>query len=263
MAVIRVAGIRVYPVKSLGGIAVEASELDDLGLRHDRRWVVVDATGRFHTQRWRPRLALVRTRLAGDGVELSAAGWPEMALPPGGHGPIDVAVWKDRCVAEACGADADRWISGFLGESCRFAWMPPDTVRATQQRRDESVGRIGFADAYPLLAISDASLAGLNERLASPVPMNRFRPNLIISGVHPHGEDAWDRVRIGSVDFVVAKRCERCVLTTIDQETGVPGTEPLRTLATYRRRGPNVVFGVYLAHRTSGAVRVGDEVVPA
>jgi uncharacterized protein YcbX len=141
--------------------------------------------------------------------------------------------------------------------------MGPDTARATLRRREESLGRIGFADAYPLLAISEASLAGLNGRLELPVPMNRFRPNLIISGVGPHAEDDWDHVRIGSIDMVAAKPCERCVLTTIDQETGVAGLEPLRTLATYRRRGPNVIFGIYLAHRAVGTVRVGDEVVPA
>ena len=260
---IQVAGIRLYPVKSLHGIEAAASELDDFGLRHDRRWVIVDAAGRFHTQRWRPRLALIRTRIAGGGVELSAPGWPVMPVPPGGQGPLDVTVWRDRCVAEACSAEADRWISDFLGEPCRFAWMAPDTARATLRRREESLGRIGFADAYPLLAISEASLAGLNGRLESPVPMNRFRPNLIISGVGPHAEDDWDHVRIGSIDMVAAKPCERCVLTTIDQETGVAGLEPLRTLATYRRRGPNVIFGVYLAHSAVGTVRVGDEVVPA
>jgi len=260
---IRVNGIRVYPVKSLRGIELEQGTLDDVGLRQDRRWLVVDASGRFHTQRWRPRLALIGTRLAEQGVVLSAPRMTDMTVPSGGHGSLEITVWKDRCVAEGCGADVDGWVSAFLGEPCRIAWMPATTVRMINRRRDESLGRIAFADAYPLLAISEASLAGLNARLESPVPMNRFRPNFIISGLPPHGEDGWDRVRIGSVDFVATKLCERCVLTTIDQDTAVPGGEPLRTLATYRRRGSNVVFGVYLAHQGTGVVRCGDEVEPA
>lgn len=259
---ITVSGVVVYPVKSLAGIPVEASEVDELGLRHDRRWVVVDAAGRFHTQRWRPRMALVRTRLAGDSVILSGPGMSEVEVPAGGAGPLTVAVWRDICAAEGCAPDADAWISAFLGEECRFAWMPSATVRHINMRRDDSLGRVGFADAYPLLAISEASLAGLNQRLASPVPMNRFRPNVIVSGATEHAEDQWDRVRIGSLELVATKPCERCVLTTIDQQTGVAGVEPLRTLASYRRRGTHVVFGVYLAHRGTGRLQRGDEVVP-
>ena len=257
---IRVTALHIYPVKSLGGIAVESSEVDACGLRFDRRWMVVDAARRFHTQRWRPRMALVRTRLEPGGVTLSAPGRGAVTVPPGGGKPLTVAVWRDVCVAESCGADADDWVSDLLGEACRVVWIPDSASRHITRRREESLGRIGFADAYPLLAISEASLAGLNRRLPSAVPMSRFRPNVVVAGVTEHAEDEWDRVRIGSLDFVVAKQCERCVLTTIDQETGVAGTEPLRTLATYRRRGANVVFGVYLAHQGTGAIHLGDEV---
>lgn len=254
-------GIVVYPVKSMGGIPLDVAELDEFGLRHDRRWMVVDAAGRFQTQRWRPRMALVHTRLEPDGVRLSAPGMPELLVPPGGGESAGVGVWNDICSASSCGPDADVWLSSFLGDACRLVFMPETTRRPTRSRRRESIGRVSFADAYPFLLLSEGSLADLNGRLPSPVPMNRFRPNLIVNGVEPYGEDRWQELRIGTVDFVVTKPCVRCVLTTVDQSTGVAGKEPLRTLATYRKRKDGVEFGVNLAHLSLGTLRVGDRVV--
>ena len=257
---VTLAGIVVYPVKSLGGVPMDAAEIDEFGLRNDRRWMVVDAAGRFHTQRWRPRMALIRTSLDDGGVRLSAPGVPDLLVPPGGGSASGVGVWNDICVAEGCGAEADVWISRFLGEACRVVYMPETTRRPTRRRRTESLGRVGFADAYPFLLLSDASLADLNVRLESPVPMNRFRPNLVVTGVDAYAEDGWDRVQIGDVGFVVTKECVRCVLTTVDQNTGTSGVEPLRTLATYRKRAGGVVFGVNMSHTSRGQVRVGDPV---
>lgn len=252
--------IIVYPVKSLGGVELGSAAIDEFGLRHDRRWMVVDEHGRFQTQRWRPRMALARAAIDGEEVRLIAAGMPDLPLAPGGGASAAVAVWDDICVAEGCGAEADVWMSRFLGEACRVVYMPASSRRPTRRRREESLGRVGFADAYPFLLVSEASLAALNERLAAPVPMNRFRPNLVVGGVAPHGEDSWSRGAIGGVPFVVTKQCERCVLTTIDQDTGVGGREPLRTLASYRTHARHVLFGVYLAHSACGTVGVGDSV---
>ncbi len=260
---VSLAGIVVYPVKSLGGISAESADIDEFGLRHDRRWMIVDATGRFHTQRWRPRLALIRTALEDGGVRLTAPGLPEVLVPPGGGSAGGVAVWNDICTAESCGAEADVWISRYLGEACRIVYMPETTRRPTRRRRRESLGRVGFADAYPFLLLSEASLGDLNARLDSPLPMNRFRPNLVVSGVDAYAEDAWDRLQIGEVGFVVTKECVRCVLTTIDQDTAASGVEPLRTLAGYRKRAGGVLFGVNMAHTSRGSVRVGDPVLPA
>ena len=257
---VTLAGIVVYPVKSLGGVPMDAAEIDEFGLRYDRRWMVVDATGRFHTQRWRPRMALIRTSLDDGGVRLRAPGLPDLLVPPGGGSASGVGVWNDICVAEGCGAEADVWISRFLGEACRLVYMPETTRRPTRRRRTESLGRVGFADAYPFLLLSDASLADLNVRLESPVPMNRFRPNLVVSGVDAYGEDGWDRLEIGDVGFVVTKECVRCVLTTVDQDTATAGVEPLRTLATYRKRAGGVVFGVNMSHTSHGRISVGDAV---
>ena len=257
------ASIHVYPVKSLGGIAMDAAEIDEFGFQDDRRWMVVDAAGRFHTQRWRPRMAMVRTALEAGGVRLRAPGQPDLLVPRGGDEPGAVAVWDDICIAEGCGPEADAWISAFLGEPCRLVYITATTRRPIRRRREESLGRVGFADAYPFLLLSEASLGDLNARLPTAVPMNRFRPNLVVAGVGPFAEDGWDRVRIGEVEFVVTKPCDRCVLTTVDQDTGVGGVEPLRTLAAYRKRPGGVMFGVNMAHTARGRLRTGDAVVPS
>ena len=253
----------LYPVKSLGGIEVPQYEVDALGPRLDRRWMVVDGRGAFQTQRWRRRMALVATRLLPDGsVRLAAEGMPDITVPQGGGARREVVVWKDRCSAEACGAEADQWLSTFFGEPCRIVFLPEATVRPIRRRAAEAIGRVGFADAYPFLLLSEGSLDDLNARLPAPLPVNRFRPNIVVQGVEPYAEDGWDACTAGGVRFVVAKRCVRCVLTTIDQRTAEAGVEPLRTLATYRRTSEGVVFGVNLAHASPGALAVGDAVVP-
>ncbi|HLS47217.1 MAG TPA: MOSC N-terminal beta barrel domain-containing protein [Gemmatimonadales bacterium] len=252
----------VYPVKSFGGIALDASDVDAFGLRFDRRWMVLDRHGAFQTQRWRPRMALVRTALMPDGrVSLSAPDMPPLLVPQGG-GPVrEAVVWKDSCRAESCGVEADAWLSAFLGEPCHFVFMPDDSVRPIREGIG-APGRVSFADAYPFLLLSEASLDDLNARLPVPLPVNRFRPNIVVSGIDAYAEDDWPALEAGSVRFAVAKRCVRCVLTTIDQETAEGGTEPLRTLATYRRVPDGVVFGVNLAHARPGRVSVGDRVLP-
>lgn len=252
----------VYPVKSLGGMEVQHQEIDELGPRLDRRWMVLDGQGAFQTQRWRRRMALIAARLTPDGcVRLSAGGMPDVTVPPGGGAPRQVMVWNDSCVAEACGPEVDQWLSTYFGEPCRMVFFPDSSLRPIRRRADEALGRVAFADAYPFLLLSDGSLADLNARLRAPLPVNRFRPNIVVRGVEAYAEDGWDAFRIGTVPFVVTKQCVRCVLTTIDQETAEMGTEPLRTLATYRRSPDGVVFGVNLAHGSPGVLTVGDAVV--
>jgi uncharacterized protein YcbX len=258
-----VARLFIYPVKSLGGYEVDSFELDQLGPHLDRRWMVLDGAGAFQTQRWRHRLALIAARLTPDsGVRLTAPGMPEIVVPQGGGPERDVVVWKDSCRAEACGHAADQWISTFLGAPCRIVFFPERSVRPIRLRAAESLGRVGFADAYPVLLLSEGSLEDLNARLPSPLPVDRFRPNIVVGGFPPYAEDEWDTVLLGGVRFVVAKRCVRCVLTTIDQRTAEAGKEPLRTLATYRRTPEGVVFGVNMAHASPGRLAVGDRAVP-
>lgn len=256
------AGLSVYPVKSCGGFAADAWEVDEFGFRLDRRWMIVNERGHFHTQRTRPRLALIRTALAGQTLSLGAPGMESIAVGPGGGVSAAVAVWDDLCVAQGCEPHADEWVSEFLGERARLVFMPGTSRRPIRRRAAESLGRVGFHDAYPFLLIGRASLDDLNTRLESPIPMNRFRPNLVVGGSPAYAEDLWAGCHVGEIRLVVTKPCERCRIPTIDQVTAEAGKEPLRTLASYRRQGDAVTFGVNLAHQNPGVLRVGDTIAP-
>ena len=256
----------VYPVKSAAGIALERAEVDDFGFRFDRRWMVVDPGGRFMTQREYPELALIRMAFAGERLVLSARGMPDLDLPLSPQDPGErelVTVWRDEVPAQPQGPRASRWLSEALGTPCRLVFMHPDGERPVRVGgMDDSVpgARVGFADAFPFLLVTAAAVDDLNARLADPVSADRFRPNIVVGGAAPHAEDDWSRIRIGDVEFDVVKPCRRCTTVTVDQETGRAGPEPLRTLATYRRRGNEVNFGQNLVHRSRGWLRVGDAV---
>ena len=256
----RLSAINVYPVKSAGGIGVEQWPLDDFGLHLDRRWAVIDSTGVVLTQREYAGMALVRTAIGERHLRLEAPGMPLLQLPleSAGGSRLPVRIWDDTAEAERCAPAADEWWSALLGEWCHLVRMPDDV------RRAPGPDRVSFADAYSFLVLSEGSLAALNARLEKPVPMNRFRPNLVIAGVDAHAEDEWSAVRVGSVDLAITKACVRCVMTTIDQATAARGVEPLRTLARYRR-GPSggVLFGQNARHLARGTLAVGDPVVPS
>jgi len=224
--------------------------------------MVVDGEGRFISQRRHPELARVRVELEPAGLRVRAPGMPVLTIPADGPGAERrrVTIWNDRCAAVSAGTEAAAWFGEILGLRCELVRMADNEVRQVD-RRFARVGEIvGFADAFPFLMLSEASLADLNRRLEKPVPMNRFRPNLVVSGCPPHAEDTWKRLAIGGVVFRVAKPCARCVITTVDQETGAGGPEPLRTLAAYRRDGNRVLFGQNLVHEGEGTLRAGDVV---
>jgi uncharacterized protein YcbX len=257
----RLTALHVYPVKAAAGLAPERWEVDAFGFRHDRRWMVVDTGGRMLTQRSYPSLARVRPSVGPDTLRLETSGMPSLELPLRPHATVSttVTVWDDRCAAVWMGELAARWFSDLLNADCSLVFMPESTVRPTNPLF--AVGnRVSFADGYPFLLISEESLAGLNRRLARPLPMNRFRPNLVIAGGAAHDEDLLGAFRIGSVAFRIVKPCDRCVVTTTDQETGIRGPEPLRTLATYRRHGKQVLFGQNVVHEGVGSLRVGDPI---
>lgn len=253
-------GLYLYPIKSAGGIAVGTWPVDEFGLRYDRRWMVVDEAGEAVTQREHPRLALVRTSIQGDRLRVAAPGQPPLDLPlePVGRVTTTAMVWGDACASSWMGERAARWFSQALGVSCSLVHMPAETGRPADPRFAPPGVRVSYADAFPFLLISEASLADLNTRLANPVPMNRFRPNLVIAGGPAYVEDGLTRFRIGTLELQAVKPCARCVLTTTDQATGERGPEPLRTLATYRKVDGQVRFGQNLAHRTTGRLTVGE-----
>jgi uncharacterized protein len=250
----------VYPIKSCGGIAVDEWEVDERGLRHDRRWMLVDETGCFISQRELPRMALIKVRIESDGLVADAPGMPSLQVPfrPPDGKPLLARVWDD--FVETQTVDDDNWFSEFLEVGCKLVYLPDESVRPVDAAYAEPGDRVGLADGFPFLLISEASLADLNARLEEPLPMNRFRPNLVVGGCEPFAEDGWRGVRIGKLTFRVVKPCARCTITTVDQESATKGKEPLRTLARFRRAGNKVLFGQNLIHDQRGTLRIGDPV---
>lgn len=256
------AAIYIYPVKSCRGISVESARLDAWGLEYDRNWMVVNAEGCFLTQRELPRMALVETAFEPDILRLTGPNMPDLRLSLDNVGPeVDVTVWGDRARALDQGDEAAEWFSTFLGVTCRLVGMGDSYSRLVDPDYTLQDAQVNFADGFPSLMISEASLADLNTRCSEPLPMNRFRPNMVVSGCEPYAEDNWHTVRIGKVTFHVVKPCQRCIITTVDQSTGSRHQrEPLTTLATYRRVKGGVIFGQNLVHTGPGEVRLGDVV---
>lgn len=262
-AVGTLASITVHPIKSAAGISVDAAEVHDHGLALDRRWMLVDRDGTFLSQRTVPRMALVRPEIGAHALAVRAPGMPtlELALRPDGGRATHVSIWEDAVEAWAVDGEADAWFSRFLGREARLVYVPEEGLRQVDPAYAAIGDRVGFADGYPFLLASEASLADLNRRLPTPVAMARFRPNLVVRGFEPFAEDGWRRVRIGDVAFRVVKPCARCAITTVDPETAEVGKEPLRTLAGYRRVDGKVLFAQNLVHDGRGVLRTGDRVV--
>jgi MOSC domain-containing protein len=253
--------LHVYPIKGCRGLAPAEWDVDEFGLRHDRRWMIVSLTGEFVTQREEPRLALICPALERDKLVLRAPGMPDLALPlvPAARERVEVEVSDELTEAVPLGHEAAHWLGRFLGALVRLVWMPDDVVRSTDSTYAKGY-RVSFADGFAFLLVSEASLADLNDRLATPLPMNRFRPNLVVRGTEPFAEDGWRTVRVGGLELDVVKPCARCVVTTTDQNTGERGKEPLRTLATFRQRDGKVMFGQNLVHRGTGRLATGMHV---
>jgi hypothetical protein len=265
---VMLAALHVYPVKGCRGLAPAAAWAVARGLEGDRRWMIVDGAGRFVSQRTRPRLAVVAPEAAAGALVLRAPEREPLVVPlvadggPAGEGAAGpVTVWYDTVAARDAGAAAAAWFEALLGEPARLVFMPDDTRRAVDPAYAAPGDIVSFADGFPWLLISAASLADLNARLPRPLPMTRFRPNLVVSGCAPYAEDGWRTLRIGEAVFRVVKPCARCLVTTVDQETGEPdGPEPLRTLAGYRRIGDGIMFGQNLLAERGGELRIGATV---
>jgi len=258
--------INIYPIKSLAGIRLESALVEDRGLQFDRRWMLVDEDRKFITQRVVPKMALVKMAVDGSGLTASVNGDSFQVTNDQTTGETDVVDIFGISVAgvEFYPKEVDDWFSLAIGSRCRLVLMPETTKRFVHP--DAAVRKfqdtVSFADAYPFLLIGETSLADLNSRLDTPVPMNRFRPNFVVSGSEAFEEDTWKRIRIGSTEFHLVEPCARCVLTTVDQTTGEKeGKEPLKTLASYRTQNGNVLFGENLIAETAGGtVRAGDDV---
>jgi uncharacterized protein YcbX len=257
---VRVSRLFIHPVKSCRGLAVDEARVTSRGFEHDRRWMVVDWDGKFVTARDDARLLAVRPSIEGRSLVLDAPGAPTLRRPVRASGRrCRVTVWGDECEAVR-DDEASAWIGDVLGGPYALVHMPDETRRPVDLDPAEPEYVVSFADGFPFLLLSEASLADLNRRLERPAVMERFRPNLVIDGVAPYAEDELEGFRIGNVWFEGRKRCARCVLTTVDPDTGEAGAEPLRTLRSYRADDGRVLFGMNLVHRGEGTVRVGDPV---
>jgi uncharacterized protein YcbX len=254
----RLSAIHVYPVKSCRGEARGEALVEPWGLAGDRRWMIIDPEGRFVTQREEPRLATIAVALRPDGIELRSGGGRLVVPFPDGE-PRPVTVWRSTVPARMAEASLER----LIGRDLRLAYMDDPRSRAVNPEYGRPEDRVSFADGYPLLLASETSLDDLNGRMAAPLPMDRFRPSVVVAGAPPWAEDLWRRIRIGAATFRVVKPCDRCIVTTTDQTTGARGAaggEPLRTLARFRRRGDKVFFAQNLIPDATGTIRVGDPV---
>ncbi|ARS49732.1 molybdenum cofactor sulfurase [Ectopseudomonas mendocina] len=256
-------GLYRYPLKSGRGEALQRSAVDGLGLHGDRRWMVVDAdSGRFITQRLLPQMSQLSARYdARGGLTLSAPGQADLAvaLPDPEQDLRGVVVWRDSLRVPDAGDEAAEWLSAMLGKPCRLVQVPESRARQVDTAYAQPGDRVAFADGFPLLLIGQASLDDLSQRVGQPLSMQRFRPNLVVTGSEAYAEDGWRRIRIGEVEFEVVKGCSRCILTTIDPQTGERNAqrEPLATLKTYREKDGDVFFGQNLLPRGVGELQLG------
>lgn len=254
--------IYIYPIKSLGGIRLSASLLTERGLAYDRRWMLVDKQG-FMTQRKFPKMTLLQVALRED--HLAVVG-PDDTLPLSiplaveSYFPRRVPIWDDVTLAWQVSREADAWFSEVLDHPCTLVYMPDASERTVTGKVSGQARAVSFADGYPALLVGQASLDDLNARLAAPVPMDRFRPNLVFTGGAPYEEDRWHAFRLGEAACTAEKACARCNVTTIDQATAERGKEPLATLSQYRRQGNKVLFGQNVLLEAGKTVRVGDAV---
>jgi uncharacterized protein len=261
-----VTALNVYPVKSCRGTPLERAKLGLAGIESDRRWMIISDKGRFLTQREIPKLALIVPKLDEQGLLLTAPGMADLRVPDPPSGPrLEVAVWGDTCPAIEVGAGTAEWLTAFLGRPVRLVRFDPQGVRPSDPDWTEGVTtRNEFSDGYPLLVISEASLEDLNSRLPQPLPMNRFRPSIVIAGVGAYDEDRIKDLSADGLRLRIAKPCTRCVITTTDQMTGtVQGDEPLRTLKAYRfsKELRGVMFGqnTLVVSGAGSELRVGQK----
>lgn len=255
----------IYPVKSLGGIELNSSDIGIRGLLHDRRFLLIDENNRFLTQREFPKMALLQTAIKNDELLVYSQEQPSEILvlqlfpkPPGKN--IRVQIWEDECDAQPVSAKADKWFSKKLKINCRLVYMPDSTRRNVDPKYAMDEETVNFADGFPMLIFAQASLDELNSRLPENLPVTRFRPNMVFAAGFPFQEDLMKHFRINEIDFYCVKPSARCVITTTDQQTGKAGKEPLRTLATFRQKDNKVFFGQNVLVAGKGKINVGDRI---
>lgn len=258
MAELQVSELIIYPVKSTGHISLQQTKIDNFGLIDDRRWMLVDEQGDYISQRKHPRLCLIKTSLEPDGLILRAPEMPDFRVTNDQRSDrITVTIWDDKCSAVDCGDEVAAWLKDFMGQNSRLVYFPENEKRQI----DQQYGRLGeytaFSDGFPILLISQGSLDDLNNKLDKPVPMIRFRPNIVVSGCEGFAEDNWKRIKIGSIELRIVKPCSRCIIPNIDTVTAKRGKEPAYTLSQYRKRDNKIYFGQNVIATDIGQIAVG------
>lgn len=259
---IKVSELYGYWIKSCGGTSLQTAEVTARGIKNDRHWMLVDSDGNFLTQRELPRMALIRPELTNETLVLKAKGIDsivEVPIETDGQS-MQVKVWDDVYTAIIDSPEASAWFSSFLGIDAALVHMANEFTRPDRKQ----LGQVGFADAYPFLILSQGSLNDLNDRMAAKgaprLPINRFRPNIVVDGCKPYAEDTWASFLINGLTYAVVKPCVRCPITTTDQETAIRYKEPLKTLAIYRRTEKGVIFAQNAVNLGTGSINVGDRV---
>lgn len=258
---LQISQLFVYPIKSLPGIALSEARVTDRGLEHDRRWMLIDENNTFLSQRELPEMVFFDIRIGEDGLFVSSLKDHSTILIP--YQPLKIetvqaTVWDDTCTGQLVSDEADAWFSDKLGFPCRLVYMPDDSHRLVEEKYRIDQNVTSFSDGYPFLIIGQTSMDDLNERMGITLPITNFRPNIVFTGGEANVEDEMAHFKVGGVHFYGVKLCARCPVPTIDQATGIRGKEPIKTLATYRRRNNKVVFGQNLLHKGEGVLRIGD-----
>jgi uncharacterized protein YcbX len=259
-----ISDILIYPIKSLGGMRLSSAKILPKGLAHDRRWMLIDDKNNFMTQRVYPQMALFKLSLeSGNFIIYYSDQLIDLPFRMENK-PISANIWNDNVEVYEVSQWHSDWFSKNLETNCKLVYFPENNSRPVDPGFSINDDQVSLADAYPLLIIGQASLDDLNLRLKSPFPMNRFRPNIVFTGGEPYEEDSWRNFRIGQNRFAAVKPCSRCAITTVNQDTGEKGTEPLATLAAYRMQNNKVYFGqnlVPLISLNQTEIAEGDEIV--
>jgi uncharacterized protein len=261
----KISEIYIYPIKSLSGISLQESRVEERGLQYDRRWVLVDENNQFITIRENPEMTLIDVSIEKNGLKLKhkTKNFEDFLVPfqPQTTDSQLVRVWGDEVLGVRVSDEADAWLQKVLNMNCRLFYQPDTSFRPVDAHYAIDNEHVSLADAYPILLAGQASIDDLNERLVENVSIRRFRPNLVFTGGKPFIEDSWRDMQIGSAELVGVKNCARCPIPTINPDTAEQTKEPIKTLASYRTRNNKVYFGQNLLVKLTGIIKIGDEII--
>jgi uncharacterized protein YcbX len=252
----------IYPVKSLGGIALDTWPVVKTGLKYDRKWMLIDKDRQFLSQRRLPKMALIHTAITLEDLVISAPSMTDMTIPLATEEQDTIlsTIWHDQVNTRRVSSEADQWFSDFLNINCQLVGLPDKVIRHVNPEYAQPDDQVALSDGFPFLIVSENSLHQLNQVMGLSLAMERFRPNLVISGCEAYAEDSWREISVGSIDFRLPKPCSRCAVPTIDPVTGETGKEPLTTLNRLRKWQNKVYFGQNAIHDCLGPITIGDKV---